>query len=79
MHFRAEYKEQYDCRIKYMVRAKDFDLHCCFSHFVLYHPLSEIRDFSGTEPLLDLIPVCKFKFVCRGPVKKNQSALSFSV
>ena len=25
-----------------------------------YHPLSENRDFSGTEPPLDLKPVCKF-------------------
>ena len=25
-----------------------------------YHPLSENRDFSGTEPLLDLRQVCKF-------------------
>ena len=41
--------------------------------------LSENRDFSGTEPPLDLRPVCKFKFVHCGPVEKNQSDLSFSV
>ena len=35
------------------------------------HPLSENRDFSGTEHLLDLRPVCKFKFVRCGPVEKN--------
>ena len=43
------------------------------------HPLSENRDFSGTETPLDLRPVCKFKFVCSGPGEKKQSALSFSV
>ena len=42
-------------------------------------PLLENRDFSGTEPPLDLRPVCEFKFVRCGPVEKNQSALSFSV
>ena len=42
-------------------------------------PLSENRDFSGTEPPSDLRPVCKFKFVCCGPVEKKQSALSFLV
>ena len=42
-------------------------------------PLLENRDFSGTEPMLDLRPVCKFKFVLCGPVGKNQSALSFWV
>ena len=42
-------------------------------------PLSENRDFSGTEPPLDLRPVCKFMFVCCGQVEKNQSALSFLV
>ena len=36
-----------------------------------YHPLSENRDFSGTEPLLDLRPVRKFKFVRCGPVEKK--------
>ena len=44
-----------------------------------YHPLSEICDFSATEPLLDLRPVCKLKFVRCGPGEKKQSALSFSV
>ena len=44
-----------------------------------HHPLSENHDFSGTKPLLDLRPVCKFKFVRCGPLEKNQSALSFSV
>ena len=43
-----------------------------------YHPLSENRDFSGTEPLLDLRPVSKFKFVCCGPVEKNTRALYLS-
>ena len=42
-------------------------------------PLSENRDFSGTEPPLDLRPVCKLKFVHCGPGEKNQSSLSFSV
>ena len=42
-------------------------------------PLLENCDFSGTEPPLDLRPVCKLKFVRCGPVEKNQSALSFSV
>ena len=36
-------------------------------------PLSENRDFSGTEPPLDLRPVCKFKFVRCGPVEKITS------
>ena len=40
-------------------------------------PLSENRNFSRTEPPLDLRPVCKVKFVRCGPVEKNQSALSF--
>ena len=44
-----------------------------------YHPLSENRDFSGTEPPLDLRPVCKLKFVRCGPGEKKQSALSFWV
>ena len=44
-----------------------------------YHPLSENRDFSGTETPLDLRPVCKLNFVRCGPVEKKQSALSFSV
>ena len=44
-----------------------------------YHPLSENRNFSATEPPLDLRPVCKLKFVRCGPGEKNQSALSFSV
>ena len=35
--------------------------------------------FTGTEPPLDLRPVCKFKFVRCGPGENNQSALSFSV
>ena len=39
----------------------------------------ENRDFSRTEPPLDLKPVCKFKFVRCGPVEKKQSSLSFSV
>ena len=34
-------------------------------------PLSENRDISGTEPLLDLGPVCNFKFVRCGPVEKK--------
>ena len=42
-------------------------------------PLSENHDFSGTKPLLDLRPVCKFKFVRFGPEEKNQSDVSFSV
>ena len=44
-----------------------------------YHPLLENCDFSGTEPPLDLRPVCKLKFVCCGPVERKQSALSFLV
>ena len=36
-------------------------------------------DFSRTEPLMDLRPVCKFKFVHCGPVEKKQIALSFLV
>ena len=44
-----------------------------------YYPLSENRDFSGTESPLHLRPVCKFKFVRCGPVEKKQSNLSFSV
>ena len=45
-----------------------------------YHPLSENRDFSATEPPLDLRPVCKLKFVRCGPgEKKEQKVLSFSV
>ena len=36
-----------------------------------YHPLSENRDFSGTEPPLDLRPVCKLKFVRCGPGEKK--------
>ena len=44
-----------------------------------YHPLLENRDFSRTEPPLDLRPVCKTKFVRFGPGEKKQSALSFSV
>ena len=39
----------------------------------------ENRDFSGTEPLLDLRPVCKFKLVRYGPGENYQSALSFLV
>ena len=42
-------------------------------------PLSENRDFSRTEPLLDLRPVCKLRFVRCGPGGKKQRALSFSV
>ena len=42
-------------------------------------PLSENRDFSGTEHPIDLRPVCKFEFVRCGPVETNQSALSVSV
>ena len=38
-----------------------------------YHPLSENRDFSGTEPTLDLRPVCKFKFVRCGPGEKTRA------
>ena len=44
-----------------------------------YHPLSEYRAFSGTEPPLDLRPFCKLKFVRCGPGEKNQSALPFLV
>ena len=44
-----------------------------------HHPLSENRDFSTSEHPIDLRPVCKFKFVCYGPVEKNQSALSASI
>ena len=36
-------------------------------------PLSENRDCSRTEPLLDLRPFCKFKFVCCGPVEKTKA------
>ena len=42
-------------------------------------PLSQNHDFSGTEPPLDLRPVCKLKFVRCGPGEKKQSALSFLV
>ena len=38
-----------------------------------HHLLSENCDFSGTEPPLDLRPVCKFKFVRCGPVVKNRA------
>ena len=38
-----------------------------------YHPLSENRDFSRTEPPFDLRPVCEFKFVNCGPVEKNRA------
>ena len=46
---------------------------------ILFYPLSENRDFSGTEPPLDLRPVCKFKFVRCSPGEKTQRALSFLV
>ena len=36
-----------------------------------YHPLSKNRDFSGTEPPLDLRPVCKLKFDRCGPEEKK--------
>ena len=36
-----------------------------------YHPLSENRDSSGTEPPLDLRPVCRLKFVRCGPGEKK--------
>ena len=36
-----------------------------------YHPLLENLDFFGTEPPLDLRPVCKFKFVRCGPGEKK--------
>ena len=32
-----------------------------------HHPLLENSNFSGTEPPLDLKPVCIFKFVHCGP------------
>ena len=38
-------------------------------------PLSENRDSSGTVPLLDLRPVCKFKFVRCGPVEKKKHSI----
>ena len=38
-----------------------------------YHPLSENHDFSGTEPPLDLRPVCKLNFVRCGPGEKNRA------
>ena len=42
-------------------------------------PLSDNRDFSKTDPLLDLKPVCKFKFVHCGPVeRKKPRALNMS-
>ena len=44
-----------------------------------YHPLSDNRNFSGTEPLVDLRPVCILKFVRCGPGEKTQRALSFLV
>ena len=56
-----------------------YNLHEFNSFNPNYHPLLENRDFSGTEPPLDLRPVCKFKFVRCGPVEKNLSALSASV
>ena len=40
-----------------------------------YHPLSENRNFSGTEPPLDLRPVCKFKFVHCGPVENKHDTV----
>ena len=36
-----------------------------------HHPLLENSNFSGTEPPLDLKPVCIFKFVHCGPVEKK--------
>ena len=33
-----------------------------------HHPLSENRDFNGTEHPLDLRPVCKLELVHCGPV-----------
>ena len=44
-----------------------------------YHPLSENLNFSGTEPPLELKPVCNLEFVRCGLVEKKQSALSFLV
>ena len=40
---------------------------------IYYHSLSENRDFSGTEPPLDLRPVFKLKFVRCGPGEKNRA------
>ena len=38
-----------------------------------HHPLSENRDFSGTEPPLDLRAVCTFKFVNFNPEEKTRA------
>ena len=38
-----------------------------------YHPLLENRNFSGTEPPLDLRPVRKLEFVRCGPVEKTRA------
>ena len=38
-------------------------------------PLSVNRDFSRTEPPLDLRPDCKFKFVRCGPVEKTEHSI----
>ena len=43
-----------------------------YNHSCNYNPLSENRDFSGTEPPLDLRPVCKLKFVRCGPGEKTR-------
>ena len=43
-----------------------------------YHPILENRDFSGTEPLLDLRPVCKLEFVRFGAEQKNPRTLFLS-
>ena len=42
-------------------------------------PLSENRDLSGTEPPLDLRPVCKFKFVNFGPEEKTRALFCVSL
>ena len=50
------------------------------THFANHHPLSENRDFSTTEHLVDLRPACKLEFVRTGPVEeKKQSPLSVLV
>ena len=42
-----------------------------FFFFLLTLSGLENRDFSGTEPPLDLRPACKFKFVRCGPEEKK--------
>ena len=44
-----------------------------------HHPQLANRDYSGTEHLLDLRPVCKLEFVHFCPIEKTQSALYINI